>query len=231
MPNQLEAGSILDERIYRANLRKWEYEDVIVGIHCMFQRIINASKGRLGEVVCLALISATLVSGCGLDVKEDYLVLDPMQRDAYIYESELKNKGAGYGSTIFGDGGLDLLNLGRGGKKGLGGPGVAVNSYLWRATLDTIAFMPLSSADPFGGVIITDWYSPPESPKERYKLSVYIMARQLRADGVKVAVFRQKTNAPGTWQSETVSKDTAINLENKILVRARQLRVASNRNR
>ena len=222
---------MLDERIYRANLGKWDYEGVISGIHYMFQRIINASKSNLRGGVCFALISSTLVSGCGLDVKEDYLVLDPMQRDSYIYESELKNKPGGYGSTIFGDGGLDLLTLGRGSKKGLGGPGVAVNSYLWRATLDTIAFMPLSSADPFGGVIITDWYSPPEAPKERYKLSDYIMARQLRADGVKVAVFRQKTSAPGTWQSETVSKDTAINLENKILVRARQLRVASNRNR
>ena len=60
------------------------------------------------------------------------------------------------------------------------GGGIGVNSYLWRASLDSISFMPLSSADPFGGVIITDWYSPPESPNERFKLNIYILGRQLR---------------------------------------------------
>ena len=103
--------------------------------------------------------------------------------------------------------------------------GIAVNSFLWRASLDTIAFMPLSSADPFGGVIITDWYSPPDTPGERFKINVYILDRQLRADGIRATVFRQRLNA-GQWAEAPVDKATATELENAILTRARQLRVA-----
>ena len=74
---------------------------------------------------------------------------------------------------------------------GGGGAGIGVNVYLWRATLETTDFMPLIQADPFGGVIITDWHSPSGSPDERFKLTIYILDRVLRADAVKVAVFRQ----------------------------------------
>ena len=72
---------------------------------------------------------------------------------------------------------------------------LGVNSYLWHASLDTLAFMPLQSADPFGGVIITDWYSAPENPNERMKVTIYILDRRLRADGLKIAVFRQTRSA------------------------------------
>ena len=165
-----------------------------------------------------------LTTGCGLSVETDYLIPDPGQKGVDVYKSDLD----GSESTIFGDRGLDFFNLGGNGNKSQGGrPGIPINSFLWRASLDTIAFMPLSSADPFGGVIITDWYSPPETPKERYKMSVYILGHQLRADGIKVAVFRQDTKGPNGWLTKTVSKNTAANLENKILSRARQLRLAS----
>ena len=82
----------------------------------------------------------------------------------------------------------DTSSAGNGG----GGPGIGVNSYLWHASLDTVSFLPLASADPFGGVIITDWYSPPATPNERFKVNVFILNRELRADGVKATVFRQK---------------------------------------
>ncbi len=131
--------------------------------------------------------------------------------------------------SIFGDGGVDVLGVFGSGKRGSGGgggSGIGVNSYLWRASLDTISFMPLSSADPFGGVIITDWYSPPETPKERFKMNVYILGRQLRADGVRVAIFRQ-AKGRDDWADATVRKETVVNMENKILIRARQLRFAA----
>src|SRR5579862_448463 len=100
--------------------------------------------------------------------------------------------------TIFGEGGLNLFGSEK--KKGEGeGGGIGVNAYLWRATLDTVSFLPLTSADPFGGVIITDWYQPPESPNERLKLSIFILDRQLRADGIRVSVFRQVRGADGNW--------------------------------
>jgi hypothetical protein len=125
---------------------------------------------------------------------------------------------------LFGEGGLNLF----GGDKEAeaGATGVGVNSYLWRASLDTIAFMPLTSADPFGGVIITDWYSPPESPNERFKTNVYILAKALRADGVKVSVFRQTRDAEGAWVEAPVANNVVTDMENAILTRARQLRLA-----
>jgi hypothetical protein len=105
------------------------------------------------------------------------------------------------------------------------GENITVNSYLWRASLDTISFLPLNTADPFGGVIITDWYSPPESPEERFKVTVYILDRELRADGLRVAVFRQ-TRAPAAgWVEAKVDDRTGRDLENAILKRARQMRI------
>ena len=174
-------------------------------------------------VACLAL----LMTGCGLETEADFPNQDRQRPGTIVYDSELKENPE---DSLFGDGGLDLFNLGGSNKKVQPGSGIAVNSFLWRASLDTVAFMPLTSADPFGGVIITDWYSPPETPSERYKMSVYILGRQLRADGVRVAVFRQETKGPNVWLSKAVSETTATNLENKILTRARQLRLASEKN-
>ncbi|NKB55459.1 MAG: DUF3576 domain-containing protein [Alphaproteobacteria bacterium] len=115
-----------------------------------------------------------------------------------------------------------------GGDSNTGGAqsGIAVNSFLWRASLDTISFMPLNSADPFGGVIITDWYSPPETPRERVKLNIYILGRELRADGIRVSVFRQ-TSANRPWQEAKVDPKTVRDIENAILKRARELRIAN----
>ncbi|HTQ12588.1 MAG TPA: DUF3576 domain-containing protein [Rhizomicrobium sp.] len=103
---------------------------------------------------------------------------------------------------------------------------LGVNSYLWHATLDTLSFLPVQSADPFGGVIITDWYSSPDNPNERMKVTVYILDRRLRADGVKIAVFRQTHSADG-WVDAQVNPDTATKLEDAILTRARELRLAT----
>src|ERR1700712_583708 len=103
---------------------------------------------------------------------------------------------------------------------------LGVNSYLWHATLDTLAFMPLASADPFGGVVITDWYVAPNAPDERLKATIYISDRELRADGLKVVVFRQTRSATG-WSDSQPSADTAHKLEDAILTRARELRLAT----
>jgi hypothetical protein len=110
-----------------------------------------------------------------------------------------------------------------------GGSGIGVNAYLWRASLDTLSFMPLESADPFGGVVLTDWYSPPEAPDERFKVNLYILGRQLRADGLRVSVFRQERGPQGSWRDVEVNGQTATELENAILARAREMRIASTR--
>jgi hypothetical protein len=102
-----------------------------------------------------------------------------------------------------------------------------VNSYLWRATLDTLAFMPLQSADPYGGVVITDWYANPEKPDERFKATVYILDTRLRADGLNVTVFKQARDAAGGWIDAPVADQTETDIENAILTRARQLRLSN----
>jgi hypothetical protein len=130
-------------------------------------------------------------------------------------------------SSILGEDGFNLFGSSK--KDDPGASGIGVNSFLWRASLDSISFMPVASADAFGGVIITDWYALPETPNERFKVNIYILGRQLRADGVKAAVFRQRRDPAGTWVDATVESRTTSDLENVILTRARQLRIDSER--
>jgi hypothetical protein len=105
--------------------------------------------------------------------------------------------------------------------------GIGVNGYLWRATLDTLAFMPLASADPYGGTVITDWYTNPEKPDERFKCTVYILDSRLRADGLKVSVFKQTREPGGNWVDSATASQTETDIENAILTRARQLRLSN----
>lgn len=106
----------------------------------------------------------------------------------------------------------------------LGASNIAVNPYLWRATLDTIDFMPLASTDPTGGIIITEWYANPAVPGERFKINAYILDTRLRADGINISVFKQ-TNGPSGWVDAVADQDTQIQLENAILTRARELKL------
>lgn len=99
------------------------------------------------------------------------------------------------------------------------------NPYLWRASLDTLSAMPLVSADPFGGTIIYDWKSFDGADGERIKATVYILDSRLRADGVKVTVFRQ-IDQDGTWVDADTDPETGIQLENAILMRARNLKAS-----
>lgn len=128
--------------------------------------------------------------------------------------------------TIFGSGGILGGDDDKSLQDGAGGGGLGVNAYLWRASLDTLAFMPLSSADPFGGVIITDWYTPPDSPGERFKVTVYILDRRLRADGIRVSAFKQNQDTSNQWIPVELTPKITTDIENAILTRARELRVA-----
>jgi hypothetical protein len=109
---------------------------------------------------------------------------------------------------------------------------LGVNSFLWRATLDTLSFMPFASADPFGGVVLTDWFEDPKTPGERFKVNALILDRQLRADSIRISVFKQKRDSQpgkalgsGEWKDTAVPPSLARKLEDAILTRARELRV------
>jgi hypothetical protein len=169
----------------------------------------------------LSILALLVVSACG-GLQRD---ADPMEKVAeYVYVPQKEFEGAKQGS-IFGREGIQLFGGGNDFDES-GGGGIGVNSFLWRASLDTVSFMPLASADPFGGVIITEWFAPPETPNERFKMQVYILDRRLRADGIRVTLFRQTRGNTG-WISATANPDSITQLENAILTRARQLRINS----
>lgn len=159
----------------------------------------------------VALVALLSLSACkGVETKAEY----PDRDRERIYR---------YGSLTGGDGGFEIL----GGKKKKGAEensGIGVNSFLWRATLDTVSFMPLASADPFGGVILTDWYTDPAAPSERTKAQVYVTSRELRADALKANVFRQVADGRGGWRDAPVAADSGKKLEDAILTRAREIR-------
>lgn len=100
---------------------------------------------------------------------------------------------------------------------------IGVNSYLWRASLDALSFMPLIQTDSAGGVIVTDWYANPQNPGERVKVTVTILDQDLRADALRVAASRQ-VSQNGTWIDAPVQAATVQRLEDIILTKARDLR-------
>jgi hypothetical protein len=105
---------------------------------------------------------------------------------------------------------------------------VGVNPFLWRGALQTVGALPLISADPFGGVIITDWYSPTGAPDERFKESVFILGRDLRSDAVRVAVFRQ-VYRDGRWEDAPVNPTLQNDLQNRVVDSARALQASVRR--
>jgi hypothetical protein len=167
----------------------------------------------------LALGVASLLGGCDSANTE------------YAYPEKYGDKvyapGEAPPQSVFGKDGVDIFGQSKKGTDQGGGQGLGINSFLWRASLDTISFMPIASADPFGGVIITDWYAPPETPDERFKLNVFIMGRALRADGLKIAAFRQVKDSSGNWADRPIDAAVVTDLENTVLTRARKMRIAA----
>ncbi len=165
-------------------------------------------------VVLGSVLAAGFAAGCsGIDIEN--------KPDEIMTTEERRKSDFG---KLFGD---DILLYGGVDRDDAVQSPIAVNAFLWRASLDTLSFMPLASEDTFGGVIITDWHALPESPDERFKATVYILSRELRADGIRVAVFRQRRDSDGTWIDAALNPETALEIENAILTRARELRVAS----
>ena len=176
-------------------------------MHCSF----------CSRVVVAIALSALLAACSGARIEDDIPREIPGSPDVYTSSNAARSNEIG--SLFGGDG------LGFGGNRGTGGGGgIGVNALLWQATLDTIAFMPLVQADPFGGVILTDWYSSDNAPSERLKLNVFIIGQELRADSVRVSMFRQRRTGTDNWEDVAVQPQSPIGIENAILTRARLLR-------
>lgn len=169
----------------------------------------------------------TALTGCGgadLSPQEDELSESALGR-----APKLKRRSQ---DSVFGEGGL---SFGSGGSEsGLGSlfggeepqGGIPVNRYLWQASLDTLSFLPLASTDPFTGVIATEWGATPDAPGERFKVTAYMIDGRLSASSLRVAVFREVRTDEGVWLPATVDPGTPRRIEDAILTRARQIRLA-----
>lgn len=169
------------------------------------------SKLRLSLVLALTIIG---IGGCGIGGSA------PRDR------SDPDESAGGLGSSDEGGRISDIQGLIES-DSGAGGDGLTpINRHLWRASLDTLAFLPLNSTDPFTGVVATDWAASPEAPNERLKVTAYIKSPALSASSLQVAVFREIRGEGGSWVSAPVSGSTARQLEDAILLRARELKIA-----
>jgi hypothetical protein len=181
----------------------------------------------LARCLTALLILAPLVAACsnaGDNIRVPRMDEYNSDRGRSRVPGSLISGNSQQGILIFG---TDRSGSGNRGAGADGGAGIGVNAYLWRATLDTLSFMPLASADPFGGVVITDWYTPPGVQNERFRATALILGRQLRSDGVRVVVHRQEQTRGGAWVDAPVSASTATELEDQVLQRARELRSQS----
>lgn len=173
-------------------------------------------------LIIAAVFSPLLLTACDHELTKDNDIQST--RDTAYPQADIDRQRARQGK-LTGDqgltlGGADDDTAGTGGNNPLG-----VNSFLWRATLDTLAFLPLASPDPFGGVITTDWYEDPEARGERFKVNALILDRNLRASSLKITVFRQTRNKAGQWEDAAVDAGMGRKLEDTVLTRARQMRV------
>jgi len=166
---------------------------------------------RAGRHFTLAL-SISAIAACEGGVVENRFD-ELAKRETVFSEGGI---GSGFGGILGGD------------EEAPGQSGIPINAFLWRAALDTVGFLPLSSADPFGGVIISDWYADAAQGAERFKVNVIILSRELVADGVSVRVFRQVRDGGAVgWADAAIDPNTPAKLENAILQRARELRIAA----
>lgn len=146
-----------------------------------------------------------------------------LEGDTSSYPQETEDARRERRGSLLGEDGFTLFDGGDNDDRTGAATGIGVNEFLWRGALDTLSFMPLASADPFGGVIITDWYASPESPDERFKINVLILDQRLRPGALKVTAFRQEKHQGG-WKDASLSGNVTRELEDAILTRARELR-------
>lgn len=168
-------------------------------------------RSTIGGVIALT-VAAALLAGCGKPSGKQYEPVDPVEADN-TRDRERSTLG-------------DLFEFNKE-NSGPAGQALPINRYLWRASLDTLEFLPLVSTDPFSGVIATDWSAASGSPDERFKVTVYISSPELEARSLRVAVYRElRDQKAGAWVPAEVSEATPRRLEDAILTRARQLRVS-----
>jgi len=181
----------------------------------------NKSEEEMDELWSKAQTTGEIINRSGT-------VFNPgLNKDLALRDAETRLQSGG---GLFGKGGLSLGGVLGGNKKeknsSTGMIAMSVNPFLWRAALETIDFMPLSSADQIGGTIITDWYSSSGNEKERCKLNIFITGINLKTENLRVVSFCQEFKNP-TWVNKEIEKENNIKIENAILNKAKKLRLQS----
>lgn len=171
-------------------------------------------RRRFAVALLAAALAAAVVSCAGIETEAQY----PEKRDGRAVPAPRSER-----QTLFGPDGITHFRRGDGGDADAALAGTA-DAYLWRAALETLSTMPLAAADRVGGVVITEWYSAPETPERRLKATVLILAREPSADAIKVSVFRQRRVGAEAWRDDGTSAETATALADAIVTRARRLR-------
>lgn len=164
---------------------------------------LNMNKIQLFGIA----LTITLLAGCNNKYKNTSLEYPKSTED-------MKEEKMG---KITGDEGIIV-----GGKKKHASVGITVNAYLWRAALDAVSTLPIAIVDPFSGVITTDWYQ--EDKEYRYRMNILITSDSIRADAVRVNIFKQQLKH-GNWIDVKYDSKMTTEIENRILTRARHLKV------
>ena len=179
------------------------------------------ARTRSSMLICCLMLAGVTLAGCGGDGQYAYEDAGgpPVREDEYDPNDSIFG-GEGFTAGRLFDGTL------LGGSTDDQGNSLPVNKFLWQASLDTLSFLPLASTDPFTGVIATDWGASPTTPGERFKVTAYMVRPALAASSLKVAVYREVRNEEGVWVPAPVDPETSRKLEDAIIVRARQIRIA-----
>ena len=195
---------------------------VILSLFFVFSCNSNKSEEEMEELWSKAQTKTMIIERSGTKFNSA-LDMDLAMRDA---ETRLQS-----GGGLFGSGGLSVSGI-LGDKKNENETNISstanmpINVYLWRGALETIDFMPLSSADPIGGIIITDWYSTSDNEQERCTLNIFITGQNLRTENLKVTSFCQSFKNQ-IWVNKNIDKNNNIKIENAILNKAKKLKLQS----
>jgi len=181
----------------------------------------NKSEEEMGELWSKAQTTGEIVNRSGTKFNT------ATNKELAIRDAETRLQSGG---GLFGKGGVSLGGILGGNNQeqntSAGMVTMSVNTFLWRAALETIDFMPLSSADQIGGTIITDWYSTSGNEKERCKLNIFITGINLKTENLRVVSFCQEFKNP-TWVNKETEKENNIKIENAILNKAKKLKIQS----
>ena len=101
----------------------------------------------------------------------------------------------------------------------------ASSNVLWRATLKSLDFLPLLNADYSGGIIIYDWYSQSNNPKEQIKISIQFLNNELRSDSIKITAHKKICDNTDRCSNSTIDQNFANSIKENIIASARALKI------